>query len=71
MKNFLIRIFCALFLFSLVAGPVLAQEHLATVDLRKVFENYWKRKEGDAAIKERVTTMEKENAGTRPEVWSG
>jgi len=61
MKNFLTRSFCLVFLLSLVAGPVWAQERLATVDLKKVFENYWKRKEGDAAIKERVATMEKEN----------
>jgi len=61
MKNFLTKSLCALFLFSLIAGPVLAQERLATVDLKKLFENYWKRKEGDAAIKERVATMEKEN----------
>ena len=50
-----------MFLFSLIAGPALGQERLATVDLKKLFENYWKRKEGDAAIKERVATMEKEN----------
>jgi outer membrane protein len=49
-------------MFSLIAGPALAQERLATVDLRKIFENYWKRKEGDAAIKDRVAVMEKENA---------
>ena len=61
MKNFLTRSLCLLFLFSLIAGPALGQERLATVDLKKLFENYWKRKEGDAAIKERVATMEKEN----------
>jgi Skp family chaperone for outer membrane proteins len=62
MKNLLTKSFCALFMLSLIAGPVLAQERLATVDLRKIFENYWKRKEGDAAIKDRVAVMEKENA---------
>ena len=62
MKTLLTRSFCALFIFSLIASSVMAQDHLATVDLRKVFENYWKRKEGDAAIKERVAAMEKENA---------
>lgn len=62
MKTLLTRSFCALFILSLIAGPVVAQERLATVDLRKLFDNYWKRKEGDAAIKDRVATMEKENA---------
>ncbi len=62
MKTLLTRFFCALFILSLIAGPVVAQERLATVDLRKLFDNYWKRKEGDAAIKDRVATMEKENA---------
>lgn len=61
MKNFLTKPLCLLFMLSLIAGPVWAQERLATVDLKKLFENYWKRKEGDAAIKERVATMEKEN----------
>jgi outer membrane protein len=62
MKILLTKSFCALFIFSMISGPIMAQERLATVDLRKVFENYWKRKEGDAAIKERVAAMEKENA---------
>lgn len=61
MKNFLTKSLCLLFLFSLIASPALGQERLATVDLKKLFENYWKRKEGDVAIKERVATMEKEN----------
>jgi len=31
------------------------------VDLRKVFDNYWKRQQADASIKERAAEMEKEN----------
>lgn len=45
---------------GLVAIPAGAQQKLATVDMRKVFDNYWKRKEGDAAIKDRAASMEKD-----------
>ncbi len=40
----------------------MAQTKVATVDLRKVFDNYWKRKQADAAIKDEAAEMEKENA---------
>lgn len=43
-----------------LAGPAMAQQKIATVDMRKVFDNYWKRKEGDAAIKDRAASMEKD-----------
>lgn len=38
----------------------MAQQKIAIVDMRKVFDNYWKRKEGDAAIKDRAASMEKD-----------
>lgn len=43
-----------------LAGPAMAQQKIAIVDMRKVFDNYWKRKEGDAAIKDRAASMEKD-----------
>ncbi len=42
------------------AGSALAQDRIATVDLRKVFEEYWKTKQANAALKERGTELEKE-----------
>lgn len=38
----------------------LAEERIATVDLRKVFDGYWKTKQANAAIKERGAEMETE-----------
>jgi outer membrane protein len=45
-----------------VATPTgtFAQTSIATVDLRKVFEDYWKTKQANAALKERGAELEKE-----------
>ena len=40
--------------------PALGQGRVATIDLRKTFDGYWKTKEADTAIRERATDMEKE-----------
>ncbi len=50
-----------LLLLSFLSGSALAQGRIATIDLRKVFDNYWKRKQADTAIKERAADMEKEH----------
>jgi Skp family chaperone for outer membrane proteins len=60
MKNLLVRFVTGLWLVSLTISAT-ADDHIATVDIRKVFENYWKRKEGDVAIKEKAATMEKDH----------
>lgn len=39
----------------------MAQTKIATVDLRKVFDGYWKKKQAEAALKDRQTDMEKED----------
>ena len=46
---------------SLLGGSAVAQTRIATVDLRKVFEGYWKKKQAEAALKDRQTDMEKED----------
>jgi outer membrane protein len=38
-----------------------AQSRIATVDLRKIFDGYWKTKQADAALKDRAADMEKEH----------
>src|SRR5438874_5060567 len=47
-----------IFLFS--SASSWAQGHIATIDLRKVFDNYWKTKQADASLKDRAADMEKE-----------
>jgi outer membrane protein len=61
MTNLSMRIVLGLFLMSLMGGPALAQNRMGTVDLRKVFDGYWKKKQAEAALKERQTDMEKED----------
>jgi outer membrane protein len=47
-------------LLALMALPAAAQPRIATIDLKKVFDNYYKRVQADAAIKERQADLEKE-----------
>jgi outer membrane protein len=61
MKHVLGKIIPGLLLASLLSTSAWAQGRLATVDLRKVFDGYWKTKKADAQLKERATDMEKEH----------
>ncbi|MEI6781080.1 MAG: OmpH family outer membrane protein [Verrucomicrobiota bacterium] len=61
MKSLLHKIVPVLLLISLMSAPAWGQGRLATVDLRKVFDNYWKTKEADASLKERAADIEKEH----------
>jgi Skp family chaperone for outer membrane proteins len=61
MMNLVRRIIPGLLLLSMLSGNALAQNRIATVDLRKVFDGYWKKKQAEAALKERQTDMEKED----------
>lgn len=55
----------ALLLFLLGGSSVMAQTRIATVDLRKIFDNYWKKKQAEAAVKERAADLDKEYKGLR------
>ena len=59
--NLLTRGVIGLFLVCLLSGPAMAQTKTATIDLRKVFDGYWKKKQAEAALKDRQTDMEKED----------
>jgi outer membrane protein len=45
------------------ALPTRAEDRIATVDLRTVFDDYWKTKQANDALKERGEEMEKELKG--------
>jgi outer membrane protein len=60
-KHLLGKIIPGLLLVSLLSSSAWAQGRLATVDLRKVFDGYWKTKRADAQLKERAADMEKEH----------
>lgn len=60
MKNTPLKLLLAL---SIVLGgiaPAFGQVKIATIDLRKVFDNYWKKDEADRALKETAEEMDKE-----------
>lgn len=54
---------------ALLAGvltvPAWGQGRIATVDLRKLFDGYWKTKQADAALKDRAADLDKEYKGLR------
>jgi outer membrane protein len=61
MKTFLKTMLPAFAMTALLAGSASAQTKLATIDLRKVFDNYWKTTRATAALKESAADMEKED----------
>ena len=50
------------------SGSALAQTRIATVDLKILFEKYWKTKQADAALKDRATDLDKEYKGLRDDL---
>ncbi len=61
MKKLLSKIVPGLVLITFFSSSSWAQGHIATIDLRKVFDNYWKTKQADASLKDRAADMEKEH----------
>jgi len=62
MKLFLHKAVLSLLMAFLLAGSsAWAQGRIATIDLRKVFDNYWKTKQADTTLKDRAGDMEKEH----------
>jgi outer membrane protein len=60
MKSLLCKLLPGLLLVCLMSGPALAQGRIATVDLRKLFDGYWKTKQADAVLKDQAADVEKE-----------
>lgn len=48
-------------LIGLLSSSAMAESRIATIDLRKVFDGYWKKKQAEAALKERQSDIEKED----------
>ena len=60
MKSLLCKLLPALLLVCLMSGSACAQGRIATVDLRKLFDGYWKTKQADAVLKDQAADVEKE-----------
>ena len=63
MKNLFLKLMAVALLLTISTAPAWAQTRVATVDLRKVFEGYWKTKQADAALKDRYADLSKEGQG--------
>jgi outer membrane protein len=60
MRNLLRNVILGMLLATLLGSSALAQGRNATVDLRKIFDGYWKTKQADAALKDRAADMDKD-----------
>ncbi|MGH7992613.1 MAG: OmpH family outer membrane protein [Limisphaerales bacterium] len=63
MKRVLRVIIPAVVLMSLLSSSALAQQKIATVDLRKLFDGYWKTKQAETALNDRKAELDKEDRG--------
>lgn len=61
MKNCLKNILPIFALTVLLAGSASAETKIGTIDLRKVFDNYWKTLQATVALKERAADMDKDH----------
>jgi len=57
------RILTACLFCALLGGAAFAQSKTGTIDLRKVFDNYWRTKQADATLKDQAADMEKDHKG--------
>jgi outer membrane protein len=62
-KGLLLRVLLTGGLLFSLAATAQAQPKIATVDLRKIFEGYYKTKQADAQLRERGTDAEKQYKG--------
>lgn len=61
MRILMAKLISGLMLTCLLSGTAWAQGRIATIDLRRVFDNYWKKRQAEAALKDRQSDMEKED----------
>jgi outer membrane protein len=63
MKKNLLGILTVFALVCLPVAPAKAQSRIATVDLAKVFDKYWKREQAEAALKSQMEELHKQEGG--------
>lgn len=63
MKDVLRFILPAVLLMTFLDGSALAQQKIATVDMRKLFDGYWKTKQAETALNDRKAELDKEDRG--------
>jgi outer membrane protein len=68
MRNILRTILPLILLVTVLSSPALAQTKVATVDMRKLFDNYWKTKRAQASIQERAVQLDKDDASMKADL---
>lgn len=63
MKDVLRFLFPAFLFLTILSSPALAQQKIATVDMRKLFDGYWKKRQAETALNERKAELDKEDRG--------
>ena len=63
MKNVWQIIFPVVLLTMFLSSPALAQQKVAMVDMRKLFDGYWKTKQAETALNDRKNELDKEDRG--------
>jgi outer membrane protein len=63
MRNVLRIIFPTVLLMTFLSSSALAQQKIATVDMGKLFDGYWKTKQAETALNDRKAELDKEDRG--------
>ena len=71
MKIILRTILLGTLVLAFMGGSALAQTKIATVDLKKLFDNYYKKDLAQAAIKERADQLEKDDKSMKDDLQKG
>jgi outer membrane protein len=71
MKNLLKIILSAILLMTVLSGSALAQTKIATVDLRKLFDNYWKTKQAQTSIQSEAARLDKDDKTMKDSLRKG
>jgi Skp family chaperone for outer membrane proteins len=58
-------------LLAFFSVPALAQTKIGTVDLRKLFDGYWKTKQAQVALNDRKAQLDKDDKGMRDDLKKG
>jgi outer membrane protein len=71
MKNILKTFLPVILLMTILSGSALAQTKIATVDLKKLFDSYYKTKLAQVSIQERATQLDKDDKGMKDDLKKG
>jgi len=71
MRIMLRTVLPALLLLTFLSSSALADTKIGTVDLRKLFDNYWKTKTAQAAIQERAAQLDKDDKSMKEDLKKG